>query len=349
LGDGGSRKTGFVPGKPIDQQVVVVTGASAGLGRAVVRLAASRGAAVVAVARGADALDATVAELRALGARAEGVQADVASLDDCTRVVEVALDRFGRIDTFCANAMVTVYQEARDLEPEELRRVVDVNFLGAVNCYWASLPHLRVSRGGFVHVSSALAYRGIPLQAAYCSSKAAGRAFFETARVEHRKHRIPVDISLVLPGAINTPQFDTARQYIGKQPQPVPPIYEPEPFAQAVVHTFEHPVRELPVGWGAQKLLWGQKLSPRAGDLVLLRTGWDGQHTGEDKPVGSPDSLFEPLPGDRGARGRFSARSRGSTVWTSMRLRRLLVGAGVVGLGLATMGITNSREKPLVF
>ena len=269
MGDGGSRKTGFVPGKPIDQQVVVVTGASAGLGRAVVRLAASRGAAVVAVARGADALDATVAELRALGARAEGVQADVASLDDCTRVVEVALDRFGRIDTFCANAMVTVYQEARDLEPEELRRVVDVNFLGAVNCYWASLPHLRVSRGGFVHVSSALAYRGIPLQAAYCSSKAAGRAFFETARVEHRKHRIPVDISLVLPGAINTPQFDTARQYIGKQPQPVPPIYEPEPFAQAVVHTFEHPVRELPVGWGAQKLLWGQKLSPRAGDLVL--------------------------------------------------------------------------------
>src|SRR5689334_19855029 len=338
----------MVAGKSLSEQVVVVTGASAGLGRAVVRLAAARGATVVAAARGRDGLDAAVSEARALGVQALAVEADVASLDDCTRVVEEAVDRFGRIDTFCANAMVTVYQEARALEPEELRRVLDVNFFGAVNCYWAALPHLVASRGGFVHVSSALAYRGIPLQAAYCSSKAAGRAFFESARVEHRKHGIPVDISLVLPGAINTPQFDTARQYLGKQPQPVPPIYEPEPFAEAVVHTFEHPVRELPVGWGAQKLLWGQKVSPRAGDLVLLRSGWDGQHTAEDKRVGSPDNLFAPLPGDRGARGRFTGRSRGSTIWTSLRLRRLLVGAAVAGVGLATMSITNSREKPLV-
>jgi NAD(P)-dependent dehydrogenase (short-subunit alcohol dehydrogenase family) len=348
LDDRQGRKTGTVPGKPLSEQVVVVTGATAGLGRAVARLAAVRGARVVAVARGRDGLDATVRELTRLGTKAHGVQADVASLDDCARAVEEAIDRFGRIDTFCANAMVTVYEEARRLEPEELRRVLDVNFFGAVNCYWASLAALTESRGGFVHVSSALAYRGIPLQAAYCSSKAAGRAFFESARVEHRKHGIPVDISLVLPGAVNTPQFDTARQYIGKQPRPVPPIYEPEPFAEAVVHCFEHPVRELPVGWGAQKLLWGQKLAPRAGDLVLLRNGWEGQHTGADKPIGTPDNLFAPLPGDRGARGRFSAEARETTVWTSLRLRRWLVGAAVAGLGLATMGITNSRQKPLV-
>jgi hypothetical protein len=114
------------------------------------------------------------------------------------------------------------------------------------------------------------------------------------------------------------------------------------------VHTFEHAVRELPIGWGAQKLLWGQKLSPRAGDRVLLRTGWSGQHTGEDKPIGSPDNLFEPLPGDRGARGRFGAQSRASTIWTSLRLRRFIVGAAVAGVGLATMGITNGRAKTLV-
>jgi NAD(P)-dependent dehydrogenase (short-subunit alcohol dehydrogenase family) len=316
--------------KPLGEQVVVVSGASAGLGRAVARLAGLRGASVVACARGSDGLDAFVAEVEAGGSEALGVVADVAVLDDCHRVVEETLDRFGRIDTFCANAMVTVYQEARDLEPEELRRVLDVNFLGAVNCYWASLAALTESRGTFVHVSSALAYRGIPLQAAYCSSKAAGRAFFESARVEHAKHGIPVDVSLVLPGAINTPQFDVARQYLGKQPQPVPPIYEPEPFADAVVHCFEHPVRELPVGWGAQKLLWGQKLAPRLGDLILLRNGWRGQHTGEDKPVGSPDNLFEPLPGDHGAHGRFDARSRRSTLWTSLRLRRWLVGTAAV-------------------
>jgi NAD(P)-dependent dehydrogenase (short-subunit alcohol dehydrogenase family) len=316
--------------KPLGEQVVVVSGASAGLGRAVARLAGLRGAKVVACARGSDGLDACVAEVEAGGSEALGVVADVAVLDDCHRVVEETLDRFGRIDTFCANAMVTVYQEARDLEPEELHRVLDVNFLGAVNCYWASLAALTESRGTFVHVSSALAYRGIPLQAAYCSSKAAGRAFFESARVEHAKHGIPVDVSLVLPGAINTPQFDVARQYLGKQPQPVPPIYEPEPFADAVVHCFEHPVRELPVGWGAQKLLWGQKLAPRLGDLILLRNGWRGQHTGEDKPVGSPDNLFEPLPGDHGAHGRFDARSRRSTLWTSLRLRRRLVGTAAV-------------------
>ena len=111
---------------------------------------------------------------------------------------------------------------------------------------------------------------------------------------------------MILPGAINTPQFDRARQKLGYQPQPVPPIYQPEPFADAVLHCCEHPVRELPVSWGAQKLLWGQKLSPRAGDLVLLRTGWTGQHTDEPKPVDSPDNLFEPLcVGDPGAHGRF--------------------------------------------
>ena len=329
--------------KPLSEQVVVVTGGTAGLGRAIARAAAAKGAKVAVVARDKDGLDGAVAEL---GADGLAVQADVASLDDCHRIVEEVLDRYGRIDTFCANAMVTVYREARELDPEELRRVIDVNYFGAVNCYWASLPALIESRGTFSHVNSALAYRAIPLQAAYCSSKAAGRAFFESARVEHLKHDIPVAVTLTLPGAINTPQFDQARQYLGKQPQPVPPIYEPEPFAEAVVHTFQHPIRELPLGWGSQKALWGQKAAPRIVDRVLVRQGWKGQHTDEPKPVGSPDNLFEPLPGDKGARGRFSGRSRDSTLWTSLRLRRWLVGTAVVGVGLATMSVTNGRAKP---
>ncbi len=333
--------------KPLGEQVVVVTGGTAGLGRAVARRAAERGATVVVAARGGDGLEATGHELQRLGGRGHVVQADVASLEDCRRIVEEALELFGRIDTFCANAMVTVYQEARDLRPDELQRVIDVNFFGGVNCYWASLPHLCASRGTFVQIASALSYRGIPLQAAYCSSKAALRAFFESARVEHARNHIPVAISVVLPGAIDTPQFDVARHYIAEQPQPIPPIYEPEPFADGVLHCFEHPVRELPLGWGAQKLLWGQKLSPRAGDAVLERNGWKGQTTGEWKPVGSPDNLFAPLPGDRGARGRFSAESRGTSLWTSLRLRRLVLGAAAVGVGLATIGITNLREKPL--
>ena len=328
--------------KPLADQVVLVTGASSGLGRAVARLAGARGAKVVVTSRSAEALDACVREIQASGSEALAVPADCAVEDQVAQVVEQAIDRFGRIDSYVANAIVTVYAETYNYEPEELRRIIDVNFFGQVYGYWAVLPHLRESRGTFVSINSALAYRGIPLQAGYCASKAALRAFFESARVEIEKAGWDVAVSVVLPGAINTPQFDRDRQKLGKQPQPVPPIYQPEPFAAAVLHCCEHPVRELPVGWGAQKLLWGQKLSPRAGDVMLRRMGWSSQHTDEDKPVDSPDNLFAPLPGDPGAHGRFDDRSRGSTAWTSLRLRRRLV--GVVALGGAAM-VAGSVER----
>jgi NAD(P)-dependent dehydrogenase (short-subunit alcohol dehydrogenase family) len=326
--------------KPLSEQVVVVTGASSGLGRAVARGAAEAGAKLVVTARNGEALDDAVREIEAFGSHAIAVPADHSVQDEVAQVVEQAIDRFGRIDTYVANAMVTVMSEVVDLQPDELRRVLDVNFLGMVYGYWAALPHLKESRGTFLHVSSALAYRGIPLQAAYCASKAAGRTFLESARVELEKHRVPVDISLVLPGAINTPQFDRSRQRIGYQPQPVPPIYQPEPYAKAVLHCCEHPIRELPISWGAQKLLWGQKLSPRAGDWMLRRMGWKGQHTGRPKPIGSPDNLYETLPGDPGAHGRFDDRSRESTLWTSLRLRRWLGG----GTAVAAAGAAVARE-----
>jgi NAD(P)-dependent dehydrogenase (short-subunit alcohol dehydrogenase family) len=314
--------------KPLSEQVLVVAGGSYGLGRAITEAAKSRGATVVIGARTREALEDAGADL--------ALETDVSDRSQVERLVGAAIERFGRIDTYVANAMVTVYAEAHRLEDDELRRVFDVNFFGGVYGYWAALPHLRSSRGTFVQIASALSYRGIPLQAAYCSTKAALRTFFESARVELEKERSGVDISVILPGAINTPQFDRARQKIGLQPQPVPPIYQPEPFAEAVLRCCERPVRELPVGWGAQKLLWGQKLSPRAGDLVLLRNGWRGQHTEELKPTDSPDNLFEPMNGNPGAHGRFDDQARGSTAWTWLRLHRGLVGAG---LGLGTMGL----------
>jgi NAD(P)-dependent dehydrogenase (short-subunit alcohol dehydrogenase family) len=306
--------------KPVAEQVVVITGASSGLGRAIARAAAERGAKVVVTGRNEEALSNAVAEIERAGSEGLSVPADCTEQDQVERVVAQAIERFGRIDTYVANAIVTVYSEAERLTPEELRRVMDVNFFGTVYGFWAALPHLRASKGTFLHISSALAYRGIPLQAAYCSSKAGLRAFFESARVEEQKAGTGVDISLVLPGAINTPQFDRDRQKIGYQPQPVPPIYQPEPYAEAALHCMERPIRELPVSWGAQKLLWGQKLAPRAGDWVLRRNGWKSQHTDETKPLDAPDNLFDTLPGDPGAHGRFDDQSRGSTVWTTLRL-----------------------------
>jgi len=327
--------------KPLSRQVVVVAGGSYGLGRAIAAAAARRGATVVVGARGRDGLDGAVRDIEAAGSRALALETDVSDREQVQALADRVAERFGRIDTWIANAMVTVYAEAHRLEDDELRRVFDVNFFGGVYGYWAALPYLRDSRGTFIQIASALSYRGIPLQAAYCSTKAALRTFFETARVEQRKERSGVDISVILPGAMNTPQFDRARQKMGLQPQPVPPIYQPEPFAEAVVRCCERPIRELPIGWGAQKLLWGQKLAPRAGDYVLLRNGWKGQHTSEPKPQDSPDNLFDVLPGDPGAHGRFDDRSRGTTAWTLLRLHRGRIGAGAA---LGTMGLLAGRS-----
>ena len=339
--------------RPLSEQVLVIAGASSGIGRATARAAGERGARVVVSARNGDALAAAVAEVEAAGGEALAVRADATSLADAESLCARAVERFGRIDTFVNSVMVTVYAEVERLEPDELRRVLDVNFMGRALTFRAALPHLRASRGTFIDVNSALAYRGIPLQAAYCASKAAARAYFESARVELEKLGAGVDLCLVLPGAMNTPQFERARQKLGLHPQPVPPIYRPEVTAAAVLRCCERPERELPVAWGAQKLLWGQKLSPRAGDLVLRRTGWRSQTTGEPKPVTAADNLWESPPGDPGAHGPFGDRSRSSSAWTEARLRLGKMGsfAAVVGPILAGVigyhGVTKRRRNRL--
>jgi NAD(P)-dependent dehydrogenase (short-subunit alcohol dehydrogenase family) len=335
--------------KRLSEQVLVISGASSGIGRATARAAGLRGARVVVSARNEEALAHAVAEVESGGGEALAVPGDAARTEDMEELCRRAVERFGRIDTFVSTVMVTVYAEVEQLELEELERVLDVNFLGRVRAYRAALPHLRESRGTFVDVNSALAYRGIPLQAAYCASKAAGRAFFESARVEQEKHRTGVDVSLILPGAVNTPQFERARQKTGCQPQPVPPIYQPELVADAVLHCAERPERELPVTWGAQRLLWGQKVSPRAGDLVLLRNGWRDQTTGEPKPVDAPDNLRSTLPGDPGAHGRFDADAKGSSAWTAARLRLGKIGgmaacaAPLAAVLIGYHGVTKRR------
>jgi NAD(P)-dependent dehydrogenase (short-subunit alcohol dehydrogenase family) len=333
-----------VPKKPLSEQVVLVTGASSGLGRAIARGAGERGARVVVTARNAEALDDCVREVEAFGAQALAVPADHAIEGEVHQVVERALDRFGRLDTVVASAMVSVFGEFEQLRMEELRRVLDVNLLARIALLQVVLPHLKETRGTFIDVNSALAYRGIPLQAPYCATKAALRTFLEAVRIEQRKHDTGVDICVVLPGAINTPHFDRVRQRLGFQPQPVPPAYQPEPFAEAVLHCAEHPVRELPVGWGAQKLLWGQKLAPRLADRILERNGWKSQHTQDPKPVDSQDNLFETLPGDPGAHGRFDDRSRESTLWTSLRLRRRLVGGAAVAAAGGAIAALSQRN-----
>jgi NADP-dependent 3-hydroxy acid dehydrogenase YdfG len=322
---------------PVADQVIVVSGASSGIGRAVACAAGERGASVVVSARNVEALDNAVREIEAAGGQGLAVQGEATSECDAENLCARAIERFGRIDTFVATVMVTVYTEVEQLEVEELRRVLDVNFLGRAYAYSAALPHLKASRGTFIDVNSSLAYRGIPLQGAYCASKAAARAYFESARLELEKEQADVDLC----------------QKLGLQPRPVPPIYQPETVAAAVLHCCERPQRELPVTWAAQKLLWGQKLAPRAVDLVLLRSGWSGQTTGEPKPVDSPDNLWETIPGDPGAHGRFDAVSRTSSAWTEARLRLGKVGLAAVlavpalAASIGYHRITRRGAKPL--
>jgi NAD(P)-dependent dehydrogenase (short-subunit alcohol dehydrogenase family) len=338
---------------PVADQVIVVSGASSGIGRAVARAAGERGASVVVSARNVEALDNAVQEIEAAGGQGLAVPGDATSEADAKRLCARASERFGRIDTFIATVMVTVYAEVEQLEAEELQRVLDVNFLGRAYAYLAALPHLKASRGTFIDVNSSLAYRGIPLQAAYCASKAAARAYFESARVELERQQAGVDLCLILPGGINTPQFERGRQKRGLQPRPVPPIYQPEIVAEAVLQCCERPQRELPVTWAAQKLLWGQKLSPRSVDLVLRRDGWSGQTTGEPKPVESPDNLWETIPGDPGAHGRFDNVSRTSSAWTEARLRLGKVGSmaalaiPAIAAAIGYHRVTKRGAKPL--
>jgi len=307
--------------KPLSDQVVVVTGGTSGVGRAVAVAAAGRGASVAVCARGEDGLEATRVQLAAIGAQMLVQSLDVADGEALDRFFSAVVERFGRVDSVVASAFTSIYAEFEQTEADELRRVLDVNFFGRANTLRAALPQLRISRGTYVDVSSGLAYRGIPLQSAYCASKAAGRALYESVRTELAHDGADVAISLVLPGAINTPHFDRVRQKTGMQPQPVPPIYEPEVIAKAVLHCCEHPERELPVSWGGQKVLWGQKVAPRFLDLFMAKTGYSGQTTGAAK---EPDAgnLFEPLAGDPGAHGRFDEVSRRHSVWTALRLNR---------------------------
>ena len=332
-------------GKPLSEQVVVVTGASSGVGRAVARIAGERGARVVLSGRNEQALHAAVAEVEAAGGVATAFARDLAEDGAPAALVAAAVARFGRVDSVVACAFVSLYAEVEHVEPDELRRVLEVNFVARALCYVAALPELRRTRGAFVDVNSALAYRGVPLQAPYCASKAAMRAFLEAARVEEARAGTGVAISVVLPGGLNTPHFDRVRQKWGLQPQPVPPVYEPEVVARAALRMCERPVRELPVGFAAQKVLWGQKASPRSVDVFLRRTGWKSQTTGEPKPVDAPDNLWESPAGDPGAHGRFGEGARRSALWTELRLRRrsaAAVAALGAALGLATM-VLRSR------
>jgi NAD(P)-dependent dehydrogenase (short-subunit alcohol dehydrogenase family) len=325
-------------------RVVVVTGASAGVGRAIARAFAKRGSSVALLARGKDGLEGARSDVESLGGRALVCICDVAD----EKQVEEAADRveaeLGPIDVWVNNAMVSVLSPADRMTPEEFRRVTDVTYLGYV---WGTLAALRKmkprDRGVIVQVGSALAHRSIPLQSAYCAAKHAVKGFTESVRTELLHDKSGVKITLVELPAVNTPQFDWTRSRMPRRAQPVPPIFQPEVPAEAIVDASLHPRREVLVGWPTQKAVLAEKIAPGVADWYLGRTGYDSQQTDETARIGRKDNLFAPLPGDRGAHGRFDDRAMSSSLSLWMSLNSGLVALGLLALGSAAVGVGVHR------
>ena len=324
--------------------VVVVTGASAGVGRATVRAFARHGADVGLIARGVDGLEAARREVEALGRRALVVPTDVADAPQ----VESAADRIerqlGPVDVWVNNAMVSVFSPVKKMTADEIRRVTEVTYLGVAYGTLAALKRmLPRDRGTIVQVGSALAYRGIPLQSAYCGAKHAIQGFTESLRCELLHDGSHVHVTMVQLPAMNTPQFDWVRSRLPRRPQPVPPIYDPEIAADAIVWAASARRREMSVGGPTVAAIWGNKIASGLLDRYLARTGYDAQQTDEPADPYRPDNLWRPLPGDHGAHGRFGNRSSHTSPLTWANEHPMSMGLAMLGVAVATIASFRYR------
>lgn len=314
--------------KPMSQQVIVITGASSGIGRATARMAAERGARVVLAARNAVDLADAVDQIQTAGGRAAYVTADVGDPEQVELIAMGAIAEFGAIDTWVNNAGVSIYGRLMDVEVSDMRRQFDVNFWGTVYGSRAAIRHLRQSGGTLINVASAAADRAIPLQGAYAASKHAVKAFTDALRMELEEEGVPVAVSLVKPGSIATPLFEKARTLLAHEPQPIPPVYAPEVAAAAILECAERPVRELVVG-GMGKVL-----------SLMEKNSFEAQSN--DVPVtrDREDNLYFPVEHDGGEQGRnWSGRTRRTSVytWAALHPARVAVAVTLASLGLAAL------------
>ena len=306
--------------KPNPGRVVVVTGASAGVGRATARAFAREGAHVGVIARDTEGLHAAAREMGDLGGKGHAVPADVADADQVEAAAARIEQEFGPIDVWVNNAMTTIFGRVTEVTPEEYKRATEVTYLGTVYGTMAALRRmLPRNSGNIIQVGSALAYRSIPLQAAYCGAKHAIAGFTDSLRSELIHDNKNIHLTMVQLPAMNTPQFTWCRSKMPRHPQPVPPIFQPEVAAERIVWASHHKRREIFVGAPTAIAIEANKIAPALADYYLGRTGFDSQQTKEEVRKDRPDNLFEPLPGDFGAHGVFGeqAHSQAATTWLS--------------------------------
>lgn len=312
--------------KPIDKQVVVLFGASSGIGRLAARQFARRGAQVVVAARSEDGLRSLVQEIEAAGGEALAVSADTTIFEQVQAVADQAVNRFGRIDTWVHLAAVSIYSRFDHMTPEEWRQVIDVNLNGQAYGAMVALPHLkREGRGALIHISSVLGQRAIPLQSAYSASKHGVVGMLDALRVELMQQNIPISVTNVVPASINTPFFNHARTRLGLQPAPYPPVYQPELVADAILHAAEHPIRDIFVGEGGKALITSHHLSPSLIDLLFKLTAWDLQMTSSPRTVDDPDAMFEPMEQFHRIKGDFGNQAFSFSLYPWMQIQQNLL------------------------
>jgi NAD(P)-dependent dehydrogenase (short-subunit alcohol dehydrogenase family) len=329
------------------REVVVITGASAGIGRATARAWGKRGARVGLIARGRDGLEAARREIESYGGEALVLPLDVSGHDAVENAAAQVEERFGPIDIWVNNAMLSVFSPIMEMKPEEYKRVTEVTYLGYV---WGTLAALRRmkprDRGTIVQVGSALAYRGIPLQSAYCAAKHAIQGFHDSLLSELIHDGSHVRVTMVQMPAVNTPQFRWVKSRLPRKAQPVPPIFQPEVAAEAIVWAAYHDRRELNVGWPTSKAVIGNNFFPGYGDHYLAKHGYEAQMIDEPEVPGRPDNLWHPLPGDHGAHGVFDDSAHEVSVELELNKRRewLFAAAGLL-LGAALIPLSRRRGR----
>jgi NAD(P)-dependent dehydrogenase (short-subunit alcohol dehydrogenase family) len=317
-------------------EVVVITGASAGVGRATVRKFAKHGARIGLIARGLDGLKGTQREVEELGGKALVFPVDVANPDRVEAAAAQIEADLGEIDIWINNAMASVFSPVKEMMSEEFRRVTEVTYLGCVYGTLAALKRmLPRNRGVIVQVGSALAYRGIPLQAAYCAAKHAIQGFCDSLRCELLHDKSNVRLTMVQLPALNTPQFGWVKSRLPRKAQPVPPIFQPEVAAEAIYFAAHHPRREFYVGTPSVAVIVGNRFAPGLLDRYLADTGYDSQQYDGPEDPDRAHNLWQPVPGDHGAHGAFDARAKDCSpqLWASEH--RTLVAIGVAALAIS--------------
>lgn len=333
--------------KGIEEQTIVITGASSGIGLTTARMAAKRGAKLVLAARNETALQLLTQELDSSGCEAVYVAADVGREGDINKIAAEAVVKFGGFDTWVNNAGVSIYGKLEDISTEDFRQLFETNFWGTVYGSLAAARHLKANGGAIINIGSTLSDRAIPLQGMYCASKHAVKGFTDSLRMELEAENAPISVTLIKPAAIDTPYKEHAKNYLQYEPENPPPVYAPETVAEAILHCAENPVRDVFVGAGGKAISLFGKLAPRTTDKVMETTMLNLQKSDNPANGNEKEGLYYPSDDSLRERGDYDGHVSESSIYTKASLHPVVTGAALLALGAGVAYLASTRNDKI--